>query len=450
VDVFMNPLHPYTRALLACIPRAGVSKRETVLQSIVGVVPPPSALPTGCSFEPRCPYGEERSREEHPEFRRVNGNHSVRCHFAEQIATGTKSIDTSKVVRPPITVAEPGPPLLEAQDLQTYYRQKGGGLLGLGDKRYVKAVEDVDLQLHAGQTLGLVGESGSGKTTVAKTILGLEPATGGRIEFMGIDLRGTVDARARNTLKLLQMVFQNPDSTLNPTMKVGTAIGRSVSKLTDVGRRGVRHRVTELLDSVKLGERYYDRLPRQLSGGEKQRVAVARALAGNPNLIVADEPTSALDVSVQAAVLNLLLEIQAKNQTALILITHDLNVVLYLADWIAVMYLGHIVDYGPRSAFLTPPHHPYTEALLSAIPLPDPTIEKKKIRLEGSIPSALDPPAGCVFNTRCPRYIGEICHTDPKIHKLPDGQIIACHHDLEYLSSLEPVIEFSEATEVAP
>jgi peptide/nickel transport system ATP-binding protein len=320
-------------------------------------------------------------------------------------------------------------------------------MFSFGEKTVVKAVEDVDFTLRAGQTLGLVGESGSGKSTVAKTILGLEPVTGGHIEFMGLDLKGTVDDRAQKTLKLLQMVFQSPDATLNPTMKVGSTIARSVAKLSDVSRKHVRGRVIELLDAVKLSDRYYDRLPRQLSGGEKQRVAIARALAGNPNLIVADEPTSALDVSVQAAVLNLLLEIQAENNTAFILITHDLNVVLYLADWIAVMYLGHIVDYGPREAFLKPPHHPYTEALLSAIPLPDPSVEPKKVRLSGTIPSAIDPPKGCVFNTRCPRYIGEICHTDPKIHRLENGQMIACHHDIEYLASLDPVIDFDEVQE---
>jgi peptide/nickel transport system ATP-binding protein len=446
-EVFANPLHPYTRGLLACIPRAGAFKRDTVLQSIVGVVPAPAALPTGCAFEPRCPYSEERSREEHPEFRPLNGSHSVRCHFAEEIAAGTKSVDERKVHIPAVAVAEPGATILEATDLKTYYSQKGRGMFSFGEKTVVKAVEDVDFTLRAGQTLGLVGESGSGKSTVAKTILGLEPVTGGHIEFMGLDLKGTVDDRAQKTLKLLQMVFQSPDATLNPTMKVGSTIARSVAKLSDVSRKHVRGRVIELLDAVKLSDRYYDRLPRQLSGGEKQRVAIARALAGNPNLIVADEPTSALDVSVQAAVLNLLLEIQAENNTAFILITHDLNVVLYLADWIAVMYLGHIVDYGPREAFLKPPHHPYTEALLSAIPLPDPSVEPKKVRLSGTIPSAIDPPKGCVFNTRCPRYIGEICHTDPKIHRLENGQMIACHHDIEYLASLDPVIDFDEVQE---
>ena len=239
------------------------------------------------------------------------------------------------------------------------------------------------------------------------------------------------------------MVFQNPDSTLNPTVRVGPTIARSVIKLSDTPRREVRRKVIELLESVRLGERYYNRFPRQLSGGEKQRVAIARALAGNPNLIVADEPTSALDVSVQAAVLNLLQELQVKNRTAFILISHDLSVVRYLADYIAVMYLGHIVDYGPSSEFFTPPYHPYTEALLSAIPLPDPTLEPKKVRLSGGIPSALHPPEGCVFHTRCPHYIGDICHTPPPLVKVGSRHVVECHHSVDYLSSLEPVLQFS-------
>jgi peptide/nickel transport system ATP-binding protein len=179
----------------------------------------------------------------------------------------------------------------------------------------------------------------------------------------------------------------------------------------------------------------------KLSGGEKQRVAIARALAGNPDLIVADEPTSALDVSVQAAVLNLLLEIQARNKAAFIVISHDLSVVLYLADYIAVMYLGHLVEYGPAADFLHPPYHPYTEALLAAIPLPDPALEKKKIRLPGTIPSALDPPEGCVFHTRCPRYIGDICHTDPPVRTFGKEHFILCHHEKGFLASCDPVLK---------
>ncbi|MGH3004508.1 MAG: dipeptide ABC transporter ATP-binding protein [Gaiellaceae bacterium] len=446
-EIFHAPRHPYTRGLLVAIPRSGVSKKDAALEPIVGVVPSPAALPPGCLFEPRCPYGDDRSRDEHPDFRRLTDTHAVRCHHAEAIASGTKSLDASKKPPPPPVLELTGESILEVDDLRTYYAHRGrsaAGIFGF-DKKYVKAADHVNLSLRAGETLGLVGESGSGKSTVAKTILGLEPLTGGRIEFVGLDLAGGVGSRSRKTLKLLQMVFQNPDSTLNPSVTVGAAIGRSVLKLTDTPRSDVRGRVIELLDSVKLGQRYYDRLPRQLSGGEKQRVALARALAGNPDLIVADEPTSALDVSVQAAVLNLLLEIQAKNRTAFILISHDLSVVRYLADTIAVMYLGRIVEYGPASAFFDPPYHPYTEALLSAVPLPDPSVEPKKVRLSGNIPSALDPPEGCVFHTRCPHYIGDICHTDPPLRQLGDRHVVLCHHEPGYLAALEPVLDAQEA-----
>jgi peptide/nickel transport system ATP-binding protein len=333
--------------------------------------------------------------------------------------------------------------ILEVSDLRSFYEYKGrtlAGAFGL-DKRQLRAVDGVGLSLRAGETLGIVGESGSGKSTLAKTILGLEPMSGGSIDFMGIELTASVGKRSRDTLKLLQMIFQNPDSTLNPTFRVGDTISRSVIKLSDTPRRQVRARVVELLESVKLGESYYDRYPRQLSGGEKQRVAIAAALAGNPNLIVADEPTSALDVSVQAAVLNLLQEIQAEKCTSYVLISHDLSVVRYLADFVAVMYLGHIVDYGPASEVFRPPYHPYTEALLSAVSIMDEA--SRKIRLSMEIPSAVDPPVGCVFHTRCPHYIGEICHTPPPLQHVGGGHTIACHHSAEYLSSLPPVSELA-------
>jgi peptide/nickel transport system ATP-binding protein len=214
-----------------------------------------------------------------------------------------------------------------------------------------------------------------------------------------------------------------------------------VIKLTETPRRAARARAIELLESVKLGHSYYERYPRQLSGGEKQRVAIAAALAGNPDLIVADEPTSALDVSVQAAVLNLLQEIQAERRTAYIVISHDLSVVRYLADYVAVMYLGHIVDYGPAATVFDPPYHPYTEALLSAVPVPDATAESKRVRLAAEIPSAMDPPKGCVFHTRCQHYIGDICHTPPPLLTIQPDRTIACHHTADYLAGLQPVYD---------
>ena len=441
-DIYGAPRHPYTQGLLACIPRGVTSKREGTLESIVGVVPSPANLPPGCLFEPRCPFNDNLCSQ-HPELLELKRGRQVRCHYAEEIAQGTTRIDRTKTIVAPPPIPDDSEAILQVSDLRTYYEQKSRSLASVFgfDKRYLQAVDGVDLTLHAWETLGIVGESGSGKSTLARTILGLEPASGGRVEFMGLDLTVPVNKRSPNTLKLLQMVFQNPDSTLNPTVRVGNTIARSVIKLSDTPPRDVRRRVIELLDSVKLSEGYYNRFPRQLSGGEKQRVTIAAALAGDPNLIIADEPTSALDVSVQAAILNLLQEIQAKNRTAFILISHDLSVVRYLSDFIAVMYLGHIVDYGPSADFFKPPYHPYTEALLSAIPLPDPTIEPRKVRLLGGIPSSLDPPEGCVFHTRCPHYIGDVCHTPPPRVKVAERHVVECHHSPDYLSSLEPVLE---------
>ncbi|MGQ9666330.1 MAG: oligopeptide/dipeptide ABC transporter ATP-binding protein, partial [Anaerolineae bacterium] len=232
-----------------------------------------------------------------------------------------------------------------------------------------------------------------------------------------------------------------PDSTLNPAFSVGRQIARPLELFKAVPKEQIRREVIRLLELMKLGPNYYDRLPRQLSGGEKQRVGIARALAGRPELVLCDEPVSALDVSVQAAVLNLLLELQYKLGTTLIFIAHDLSVVRFLSDYIAVMYLGKVMEFGAAEQIYAPPYHPYTEALLSAVPIPDPRAEQKHVRLEGTVPSALNPPAGCRFHTRCPRKIGEICEREePPWQDAGDGHYIYCHIPLEELRKVEPVI----------
>jgi len=237
------------------------------------------------------------------------------------------------------------------------------------------------------------------------------------------------------------MVLQNPDSTLNPSFSVGYQIGRPLRRFQTVPRGQVEGEVMRLLDMMKLGGRYYNRLPRQLSGGEKQRVGIARAIAGRPEVVLCDEPVSALDVSVQAAVLNLLLEIQKEIDTTMIFIAHDLSVVRFFCDNIAVMYLGQIAEIGPAEAIYAPPYHPYTEALLSAVPIPDPRAEQKHIRLEGAVPSALNPPSGCRFHTRCPRKIGKICETEtPPWRDAGNGHRIFCHIPLAELRQMDPVV----------
>jgi len=309
----------------------------------------------------------------------------------------------------------------------------------------------VSVRLSKGKTLGVVGESGCGKSTLVKGIIGLEPITSGDMEFLGIDIDRSISERDTGLIKEMQMVFQNPDSTLNPSYSIGKQISRPIRRFNTVPNDQVKGEVIRLLKAVRLDEIYYDRLPRQLSGGEKQRVGIARALASRPNLIICDEPVSALDVSVQAAVINLLLEIQEIYGSSMIFIAHDLSVVRFFSDDIAVMYLGQIVEIGPAEAIYSPPYHPYTEALLSAVPIPDPDVEKKQIRLGGNLPSALNPPSGCRFHTRCPRRKrmlpdnSQICEKEvPPWRSTKHGHRIFCHIPLEKLKAVEPIVHSSE------
>jgi peptide/nickel transport system ATP-binding protein len=333
-------------------------------------------------------------------------------------------------------------------DLKTHYKS-GGGLLsafGIGKREAVKAVDGVSFDLIRGKTLGIVGESGSGKSTLIKTIIGLEDVSGGKAEFIGFDINKRTSQRDLDMIRELQMVFQNPEATMNPAYTVGQQIERPLKRFKVVPSNQIRDEVIRLLRAVKLDEHYYDRLPRQLSGGEKQRVGIARAFAGRPDLVLADEPVSALDVSVQAAVLNLLMEIQSERGTTMIFIAHDLSVVRFMCDLIAVMYLGQIVEIGPAEAIYSPPYHPYTESLLAAVPVPDPTVEQSHIRLEGTIPSPVNPPSGCRFHTRCPRRAllpdgGKVCETDaPPWQEAGPGHRIHCHIPLEQLREVESAV----------
>ena len=449
-ELFKAPKHPYTQGLLRALPKLGSEKASSVLYPIPGRVPPPNARPAGCIFAPRCDYARDRCTHERPQLRPLNLNSSVRCHFAEEIdpAQWTPPAD---LLLPQLGEKQiSSEPMLTLQDLKKYYPVQGSSLrdvVGLGEKRQVKAVENVSFVVPKGSTLGIVGESGCGKSTLVKTIIGLENSTSGKAEFMGFDITGDLGTRNVKLIQELQMVFQNPDATMNPSYTVGQQIGRPMLRFGTVPKGQVRDEVLKLLRSMRLSEAYYDRLPRQLSGGEKQRVGIARALASRPDLILCDEPVSALDVSVQAAILNLLLEVQQEFGTTMIFIAHDLSVVRFFSDDVAVMYLGQVMEIGPAEAIYAPPYHPYTEALLSAVPVPDPTVQQKHIRLEGTVPSALNPPAGCRFHTRCPRRKllpegGKICETTiPPWQDNGDGHKIFCHIPLETLRTFEPVIQ---------
>lgn len=450
-EIFANPKHPYTQGLMRCVPKLGATKEGSRLYPIRGRVPAPKDRPKGaCIFAPRCDYAVDRCYHDRPMEREIVPRHNVRCFFAEEIDPAAWKPSEGLVFELSTSgEGQPQKPIIEIKDLKTYYTQQSRSVLslvGLGEKRYVKAMDGVSLQVPGGKTLGVVGESGCGKSTLAKTIIGLEAPTSGKAEFLGFDITAPVSKRDEKLIQELQMVFQNPDSTMNPSYTIGQQIGRPLLRFKTVKPNQVREEVIRLLNAVRLDGSYYDRLPRQLSGGEKQRVGIARAFASRPELVLCDEPVSALDVSVQAAVLNLLLEIQNQYKTTMIFIAHDLSVVRFFSDYVAVMYLGHIVEFGPAEAIYAPPYHPYTEALLSAVPIPDPTAEQKHIRLEGTVPSALNPPSGCPFHTRCPRRSlltdgGQICASEiPPWRYNTDNHRIFCHIPLEVSRQMEPVV----------
>ncbi len=446
-DIFLQPSHPYTLGLMRCVPRLDTTKANSALQPIRGRVPSPTALPPGCIFEPRCPFARAVCAQQPVMMREVRPGHWSRCLFADEVLEHKDTLSDEQVsqLMGQVPQSDGAVPILAVKGAKTYYPVAPKRLIG-GKKQHVKAVDDVSLEAMPGQTLGIVGESGCGKSTLVKTIIGLEKLTGGEIEFMGVDISEPVSKRGLDVIKELQMVFQNPDSTLNPSFSVGYQIARSLRRFKAVPSGEVRDEVIRLLNMMKLGENYYRRLPRQLSGGEKQRVAIARAIAASPKLVLCDEPVSALDVSVQAAVLNLLLEIQQRLGTTMIFIAHDLSVVRFICDHLAVMYLGQIAEIGPAEAIYLPPYHPYTEALLSAVPIPDPRAEQKHIRLSGTVPSALNPPSGCRFHTRCPRRNmlpdnGAICEQQPPPAQFDTEQHrIYCHIPLETLRQMEAVV----------
>jgi peptide/nickel transport system ATP-binding protein len=439
-EVFSDARHPYTRGLLDCLPRLDTGKDRTILTPIPGQMPAHPEVGEGCAFAQRCGEAEApgcTTGSIANEWVPGSKAHQVRCIRSAQLPAWKRPEPGEG---PASVEATPSVPLLEIVALEKAYEPSGGLVPWRAGGGPVRALNGVSLAVAKGQTLAIVGESGCGKSTLAKILAGLEGATAGSVKLNGVELGDTaVEDRPQAIKKSLQMVFQHPDGTLNPSHTVGYAIGRSLRRLDDATRSQVRHAVDQLLRIVNLPEQFARRLPRQLSGGQKQRVAIARALAGRPELVVADEPVSALDVSVQAAIINLLLEIQAEQGTTMIFISHDLAVVRYLADRVAVMYLGRIMEYGSVEDVFNPPYHPYTEALLSSAPVVD-AKQQRRIILEGDLPSPTDIPQGCPFHTRCPHKLGDICQsTPPPEQQLAAGHRIACHIPLDTLREIDPV-----------
>ncbi|MBL4812125.1 MAG: ABC transporter ATP-binding protein, partial [Rhodobacteraceae bacterium] len=441
-DVFSKMQHPYTQALFRSIPLPGADKNTRPLVAIPGNFPLPNERPNGCNFGPRCDYFEAGICDVGEIPMGLAGEaHESRCLKFAQIdwqAEPERGAIKEK--------AEIGEVVLKMENLKKYYEVSANALFG-GSKKVVKANETLTFEARAGETLAIVGESGCGKSTFAKVLMGLETATDGEILLDNEPIGDTAIAnRSTSTIADIQMVFQNPFDTLNPSMSVGRQITRAL-EIFDYGDNDAeRHeRMLTLLDLVKLPRVFAERMPRQLSGGQKQRVGIARAFAGDARIVVADEPVSALDVSVQAAVTDLLMEIQREHQTTLIFISHDLSIVRYLSDRVMVMYLGHVVELGTTDQVFSPPYHPYTEALLCAIPIADTTIEKRTVVLSGDIPSAMNPPPGCPFQTRCnwkDKVPGGLCDTQvPPVQTLPNGHQLKCHLSQEVMARMEPVIK---------
>jgi len=448
-DVFDQMQHPYTQALFRSIPLPGADKTERPLVAIPGNFPLPHERPQGCNFGPRCDYFEDGrcNAQDIPMFK-VPGNdrHRTRCLRYEQIDWNAP---LAAAIQQEAT--EKGDVVLRVENLKKYYEVAASALFGGGDKRVVNANETLSFEARESETLAIVGESGCGKSTLAKVLMGLETATGGDVYLDNQAIGSTaIEDRSTSTVSSIQMVFQNPFDTLNPSMTVGRQIIRAL-EVFGIGKSDAerRNRMLELLDLVKLPRAFADRMPRQLSGGQKQRVGIARAFAGGARIVVADEPVSALDVSVQAAVTDLLMEIQRNEKTTLLFISHDLSIVRYLSDRVMVMYLGHVVEIGETNQVFSPPYHPYTEALLSAVPIADTKVQKKHIVLEGDIPSAMNPPPGCPFQTRC-RWKSEVpgnkCETEvPPMVTLAEGHQIKCHLSRDILERMEPVITIDAA-----
>ncbi|HQU80937.1 MAG TPA: ABC transporter ATP-binding protein [Azonexus sp.] len=400
-EFFTRPQHPYTQALFAALPE--VSRRGMALTTIPGQVPSLAAMPAGCRFADRCAHVMPVCRESAPDWRSVAASHALRCYWS---GGATATADNTPRIGLGHLIPEMAP-FLDVVDLKVHFPIRRGILQRTVGQ--VLAVDGVSLAISAGRTLALVGESGCGKTTVGKALLQLVNTTSGSVRLGGSELVGMQGKRLRAARRHMQMVFQDPFASLNPRLRVGEIIAEGMSALgleSDGATRG--RAVAALLKQVGLPDEAAGRYPHEFSGGQRQRIAIARALAVQPELLICDEPTSALDVSVQAQILNLLKKLQEELGVAYLFITHNFAVVEYLANDVAVMYLGRIVERGSAQEVLRSPKHPYTQALLSAVPVPRLDAPSAAIRLPGETPSPANPPAGCHFHPRCPQAM-DVC-----------------------------------------
>lgn len=425
-ELFATMRHPYTQALLASVPSIDTASKSE-LSSIAGMPPDLTKTIVGCRFAPRCGAATERCHREDPALT-LEGDHAFAC-FHPVNGPLAAAVNVRVTEREPAT-ERTNRELVRVTGLTKEFPVKSGLLRRTVGK--VHAVSDVSFTVAEGTTLGLVGESGCGKTTLGRMIVGLEPVSGGEV-FFDQQLVSAANYRpSRADRRERQMMFQDPYSSLNPRMKVNDILAEPLDVQRDGNRTDRRERVSALLEIVGLDARSGDRYPHEFSGGQRQRIGLARALALNPRLIVADEPVSALDVSIQAQILNLMKSLQDEHNLSYVMVSHDLAVVYYMADTIAVMYLGKIVELGDAESVFRSPAHPYTQGLLNAVPVPNPAVASKRrgATVSGELPSVVNPPSGCRFRTRCPQAQAMCANEEPPMRTFGTDHQAACHFPL--------------------
>ncbi|MDA1191081.1 MAG: dipeptide ABC transporter ATP-binding protein [Candidatus Poribacteria bacterium] len=429
-DLFANPSHPYTRALFRSLP--SMQKRGTQLAAIRGIVPNATEFPDGCRFADRCGFVMDSCRASDPPAYQIGETHTATCVLYDPESSHQPPTDDLEpsVVDPERAPSETSTPIIEVRDLQTWFPIRKGILKKTVG--HVRAVDGVTLAIPRGKTLAVVGESGCGKTTLGKSLLRLVEPSGGEVLFDGNKITGESKAHLNRIRRNIQLIFQDPYSSLNPRMMVREIIeeGMLAQKVGGATADARTQRIEEIMGLVGLDPSMMSRYPHEFSGGQRQRIAIARALAVEPQFIVCDEPTSALDVSVQAQILNLLKRLQRELGLSYLFITHDLSVVEYLADEVAVMYLGRIVERGTTEEVFRSPKHPYTKALLSAVPKVD-DIGIAKIRLEGDVPSPVNPPSGCHFHPRCPEAFAPCSGEYPGAATFSETHSCRCYLHIE-------------------